>query len=777
MVEKTDIEKRNSQYREKMLQYSKQHLGYTPNVDNPRTIQEKLSWLNLYDITEEKVNCADKVKLHEYSEKILGKDICVPLLGVWNSPSEIDWAKLPSKFVLKCNHGSGMNIIIQNKGQANRSLCDQKLNRWLKDDFSVRNGYESHYHWIERKVFAEAYLNDGHKDLIDYKFLCFNGKPTYCQIIGGRNESSRHLNYYDMDFNFVNISRQDFRNNPSIKDKKPACFEEMKNYAEKLSKAFRFVRVDFYEIDGKVYLGEMTFTPGCCCFSYANNTHNLMMGNKLDLFGRVNVCIVHYNTPELTDALVQSVRHFTPNSHIYIFDNSDKYPFKATYDNVTVFDNTKGQIINFDQWLSKFPNRNRSNESTKKFGSAKHAYSVQKCIDLINDGFILLDSDVLVKKDIKELYNPYFASVGEVSTYGRIPVKRFLPYINYIRKDSFVSYFNERYMRGLCCDTSIKNYDYYDTGANFYREIVDVKLPYREIKCDDYVIHYKAGSWNGAHESNLSPSMWLNKNRGLWDFSPKTKVIYTCINSGYDDIVQPMQIDMDFDYICFTDDIDWLRDGACGVWQFRPIPEGLSNLLPVQRQRTVKICPHRYLPEYDVSVWIDGSVTIKDHLSSWVEDNLKSDKDCSIFIPQHPVRKCIYAEANACIRMNKDKKEVISKQMDEYRKEGVPVNLGMVQSNIIIRKHNDVQCKKLMEAWIAKLLANSFRDQLSFNYVLWKNPDVKIHLLDKMIYKSKWFQWNGQHKKKAKSKATPFKTNGTSVLTKSELRSAFNGWF
>ena len=778
MIEKIDIEKRNSQYEEEMLQFSKKHLGYIPNLLNPLTIQEKLSWLNLYDITQEKVDCADKVKLHEYSKKCLGKDICVPLLGVWNKSSEIDWKALPSKFTLKCNHGSGMNIIVSNKSSVNSSVCMQKLNRWLQDDFSIRNGYEAHYHWIERKIFAEEYLNDGHKDLIDYKFLCFNGKPTYCQIIGGRNESTRHLNYYDMDFNFVNISRQDFRNNPSIKDEKPRCFEEMKEYAKKLSKPFRFVRVDFYEVNGKVYLGEMTFTPGCCCFSYANKKHNLMMGDKLDLFGKVNICIIHYNTPELTDALVKSIEHFTPNSNIYIFDNSDKRPFNTAgeYDNVTVFDNTKGQIINFDEWLKKFPNRVKSNESTKSFGSAKHSYSIERCRELINDGFVLLDSDVLLKKDISVLFNPYFASIGEISTYGQYPVKRFLPYVNFVGKNKSVSYFNENYMRGLCVNTSIKNYDYYDTGANFYREITALKLPYRQIKCDDFVKHYKAGSWNGKHESSLSPIMWLKQNKSLWDFGPKTKVIYTCIMDGYDDINQPAQVDLDFDYVCFTNDKEWLEQGSCGVWQFRSIPEGLNDLSPVQQQRTIKICPHRYLSKYEISLWIDGGVQIKNCVSLWVDENIKKDKECSIFIPQHPTRKCIYEEAKACIAMKKDNKEKITKQINDYRKEQMPAELGMVQSNIIIRRHNDGHCKKLMEAWVTKLLANSFRDQLSFNYVLWKNPDVKIHLLDKMIYRSKWFLWSGSHKRKPSSKKEEKKT-GSATLTKSQLQTALNGWF
>lgn len=271
-----------TKYIGKMLDFSRLN-GIIIDLNNPKTIQDKLSWLNIYDTNQLKIKCADKIKLREYCKDVLGEDICVPIIKVYNNVSEINWDELPNQFVMKCNHGSGMNIICTDKSKLNKADAINKLNRWMKDDFAFRNGFEAHYHDIQHKIFVEEYKNDGNKDLIDYKFLCFNGNPIYCQVIGGRNEKSRHLNYYDMDFDFVDISRYDFQNNPKIIDKKPINFEKMKEFSKILSEPFNFVRVDFYEIDGRVFLGELTFTPGAMAFKYKNDDDNIKVGSLLKL--------------------------------------------------------------------------------------------------------------------------------------------------------------------------------------------------------------------------------------------------------------------------------------------------------------------------------------------------------------------------------------------------------------------------------------------------------------------------------------------------------------
>ena len=145
-----------------------------------------------------------------------------------------------------------------------------------------------------------------------------------------------------------------------------------------------------------------------------------------------NVCIIHYNTPALTEHLVESINKHTPDTLIYIFDNSDKRPFKKSYDNVRVIDNTKGQIIDFGKWLKKYPKRTQSGGKTNKWGSAKHAYSVEKCMEIIGEPFVLLDSDILIKRDFSNLYDEKMCYVGEVVNQPRSKIKRVLPFICYL---------------------------------------------------------------------------------------------------------------------------------------------------------------------------------------------------------------------------------------------------------------------------------------------------------------------------------------------------------
>lgn len=237
-----------------------------------------------------------------------------------------------------------------------------------------------------------------------------------------------------------------------------------------------------------------------------------------------NVCIIHYNTPVLTAHLVKSINKHTPGTKIYIFDNSDKTPFINSFNNVTVFDNTKGQIINFDQWLKKYPNREKSGGKANNWGSAKHAYSVEKCMELIKEPFVLFDSDVLVKKDFSVLFDEIVCYKGEVihqpGTNKRI--KRVLPFICFINtpmcKTKGIHYFDENYMHGLRFKG---NSDNYDTGGALYILTEQKKGLHREIKVADYIVHYGNGSWVSAAEKMKRPKHmpaveWLNKYKEYW---------------------------------------------------------------------------------------------------------------------------------------------------------------------------------------------------------------------------------------------------------------------
>ena len=263
-----------TKYIDRMLTVCKSQ-GLNINLDNPKTIQDKLCWLNIYDTNPLKVKCADKIKIHDYCKDVLGEDICVPIIKVYNNVSEINWDELPNQFVMKCNHGSGMNIICTDKSKLNKVDAINKLNRWMKDDFAFRNGFEAHYHDIEHKIFVETILGNG--DIMDYKFWCFNGEPKLWTINNGNGHGD--IMYYHMDGSKCNLYC--VKDNESYQ--KPRNFQEMVNYANLLSNRFKFVRVDFYELNDRVFVGELTFTPGAMAFKYKNDDDNIKVGSLLKL--------------------------------------------------------------------------------------------------------------------------------------------------------------------------------------------------------------------------------------------------------------------------------------------------------------------------------------------------------------------------------------------------------------------------------------------------------------------------------------------------------------
>jgi hypothetical protein len=269
-------------YIDKMVSFVKRVSGLDINLKNPVTIQDKLCWLNIYEPMKLKTKCADKLLLHEYCKEKLGVDLCIPVIKVYNNTSEINWDELPDKFVIKCNHGSGMNIIVKDKSKLDRNGSIYLLNKWMNTDFSMVNGFEAHYHDIERKIFVEEYMNDGHETLYDYKFWCFNGDPKFYTINDG-NGHGAWMKFYDIDNNELQYKRTDFLSEPTCVLSSPYHFKDMVKYAKILSEHFKFVRVDFYEINGNVYLGELTFTPGAMAFKFKSHKDHTNIGNMLSL--------------------------------------------------------------------------------------------------------------------------------------------------------------------------------------------------------------------------------------------------------------------------------------------------------------------------------------------------------------------------------------------------------------------------------------------------------------------------------------------------------------
>lgn len=258
-------------------EFYKKNLKRTLNLTEPKLFTEKIQWLKIYDSTFLKSYCADKINVHEYCKEKLGKDICIPILSTFHDVNEIDFSKLPNKCVIKCNHGSGMNIIIPDKNKLNISGVKSKLQRWLSTNFAFSNGYELHYSPIKRMIMIEPFL----KNLTDIKFFCFNGKVKFIQI--DKHFTENRLNFYDCEWKPLTwLSNTSYPADYSKIDEKPEKLNEMIKIAEKLAADFKFVRVDLYDYAGEILLGELTFTPGSGKIHYAGDG-DIKLGKMLDL--------------------------------------------------------------------------------------------------------------------------------------------------------------------------------------------------------------------------------------------------------------------------------------------------------------------------------------------------------------------------------------------------------------------------------------------------------------------------------------------------------------
>ena len=227
----------------------------TYNESNLITFEDKLNWLIIHDTNQLKGKCADKIILHKFSKRILKKDICNKILKIYDNFQQINFRNLPDQFVLKTNHGSGFNIIVTNKSEFDYNSAFQKVQSWMKIDYG-KFGEEFHYSFIKRKIFIEEFIGD---KLKNYKFLCYNGNPKYVYL-SIKEGNNKYRNFYDMNWRFLNFHCLS-EPNQSYEYPKPKLFELMKLYSKKLSKNFKFVRVDLYEYNNEVRLGELTFYP------------------------------------------------------------------------------------------------------------------------------------------------------------------------------------------------------------------------------------------------------------------------------------------------------------------------------------------------------------------------------------------------------------------------------------------------------------------------------------------------------------------------------------
>ena len=232
------------------------------NVDftNPKTFTQKLQWLKVYYQDSLLTQCADKVMVREYVKSSIGEQYLIPLLGTYDKTDQIPFADLPCQFVLKVNWGSGQNIICKDKQSLNVKKAIRQINKWMEP---TSNHYYDFFEWcyknIQPKILAEHYIEQLDGFLIDYKIHVFNGEPILLQFID-RWESHKETIYYIPDWTQTELHFTYEKLNRYFK--KDATIEHILNLSRKLAKPFPYVRVDFYNINGKIYFGELTFYPG-----------------------------------------------------------------------------------------------------------------------------------------------------------------------------------------------------------------------------------------------------------------------------------------------------------------------------------------------------------------------------------------------------------------------------------------------------------------------------------------------------------------------------------
>ncbi len=259
-------------------------LGKQLDLDNPKTMNEKLQWLKLYNRKPEYTQMVDKVLVKDYVAKIIGEKYVVPTLGVWNHFDEIDFDQLPDKFVLKTNHSGGSLgvVICKDKKTFDKKTAKKKLEKSLKQDISKIH-VEWPYRNVERKIFAEMYLGD---ELTDYKFYCFNGEADVVMNCIERETGTPKFYFFDKKWKLCRLNKRGKEAPEGFTLQKPEGMDEMFEIAAKLSEGLPFARIDLYNVDGNIYFGEITFFPDSGFDPNRLPESDLYFGEKIKLPNR-----------------------------------------------------------------------------------------------------------------------------------------------------------------------------------------------------------------------------------------------------------------------------------------------------------------------------------------------------------------------------------------------------------------------------------------------------------------------------------------------------------
>lgn len=261
----------------------RRRMGTWPNLNNPKTFNEKIQWLKLHDKNPLYTTLVDKLSVRNYIADTIGEKYLIPLLGVWNNFDEIDFSALPPQFVLKCTHDSGGLVICSNKAKLNIDSARKKINNCLRFNYywALR---EWPYKNVKPRIIAEKFMaNNSATDLLDYKVHCFNGLPKFILVCSNRN-SKNGLNedFFSPDWEKMDLHRPAHPNS-EMTIQRPKKLDEMLSLSKRLSKNFRFLRCDFYEINGKLFFGEITLYPSSGMQKFVPDSWDSILGTWTNL--------------------------------------------------------------------------------------------------------------------------------------------------------------------------------------------------------------------------------------------------------------------------------------------------------------------------------------------------------------------------------------------------------------------------------------------------------------------------------------------------------------
>lgn len=251
------------------------------NLKKPTRYTEKLQYLRLFVFPKNKdvIRCASRDGVREYLKEIGEEDKLIPIYGIYDKFDDIDFDKIPEKFVLKCTHACAFNYICLDKNKIDKANLKKTFDKWLSINYGKKT-CEMHYSSIKPRILIEKYIGN-YPD--EYKFHVFNGKARYLYLVTGRNSDIKYNNYY-IDFTpFDGAQFNGWEKRDESEIKKSPRYDEMVLLAQKLAKPFPFVRVDLYEIDGQIYFGEMTFTPAKGTLILDDDKCDYEIGNWLDI--------------------------------------------------------------------------------------------------------------------------------------------------------------------------------------------------------------------------------------------------------------------------------------------------------------------------------------------------------------------------------------------------------------------------------------------------------------------------------------------------------------